>query len=129
MNGNYIIIKRGGKMIAGTKSDVIQSEAGTIEKSSPTSGSWKEFVDDRKEWSFSTNYLMLSASGVSETNTESFGLNDLLCIGTAYTIVISDRDNNTSLTGTAICTQCQVTARKGALVSGTFQFKGSGALA
>jgi predicted secreted protein len=127
MNGNYIIIRRCGKAIAGTKSDVIKTAAKTIEKSSPTSGLWEEFVAGRKSWSFSVNYLITNVNGVADEERESFGIGDLLTVGTKYTIDIC-ANSVVLLSGEAICESCDITARTGALIQGIFSFKGTGAL-
>lgn len=120
MNGNNIIVYQNGTAIAGAKSAEISTSAGTIEVASATSGQWREFIAGRKEWSLSCGYLITANSGVR----------DLLTVGSSYTIKVKARDaaDNTGVTGTAILTQCKITATRGNLVQGSFQFQGTGAL-
>lgn len=126
--GNNIIIMRDSKAIAGTRSHEFLTQIETIEKASSSQQIWREYIAGRKEWSLNVNYLVLAAAGTSSTNSESFGLGDLLKVGTSYTIVVKDRSNTKSLTGTAICVTCKQTYQIGNLVGGTFQFRGTGAL-
>lgn len=126
--GNNILILRGQKAIAGTKAHEIQCGADTIEIASATQQDWEEHISGRKNWSLNVNYLVLAAAGTSDSSAESFGLGDLLTVGNSYTIVIKDRSNTKSISGTAILTNCKQTYNVGNLVAGTFQFKGTGAL-
>lgn len=118
MNGNNIIILKNGTAIAGTKGHKIHTSAGVIEIASDSQQDWREFRKDRKEWSISVNFLVTTAAGIR----------DVLQVGETYTLVIRDRSNTASLTGTAICTEADEEYTKGSLVKGTFQFKGTGAL-
>ena len=58
INGNNIIIKKGGTAIAATKSNEITVDCETIEISSPSIGDWRSFIAGRKEWSVTTNFLI-----------------------------------------------------------------------
>lgn len=120
INGNNIIITKGGTAIAATKSHEIQSGCELIEISGPTQGSWREYIVGRKEWSINVNYLLLENSRNN--------VRDVLQVGNSVTLVIKDRDNNYSVTGTAICTTCKQTYTRGNLAVGSFTFKGTGAL-
>lgn len=117
-NGNNILVLRDGTAIAGVKSHEIQTSAGTIEISSATQQDWREYIADRKEWSLNVNYLVLAAANMT----------DLLSVGTAYTIAITDRAGTVTVSGSAILENCKQTYQRGNLVQGTFQFRGSGAL-
>lgn len=46
--------------IAAAKSCELQVNCDDIEKSSPTSGQWREFIADRMEWAVTTNHLVVS---------------------------------------------------------------------
>jgi hypothetical protein len=118
--GNNILIYRSGTAIAGTTSNEIQSEADLIEISSPTSGQWKEYIEGRKSWSINVSYLVLAYNGVRE----------LLNVGTTYTLKFRGRNSSdsTGVQGTAILKSCKITATKGNLCQGSFQFVGTGAL-
>lgn len=127
LNGNNIFISLAGSTspIACTKSNEIQAEVDLDEVSSPESGTWKSYITGRKGWSFTTNWLLAASSASSGVK-----ITDLLNIGTSYTIDIYERGSSTTkkLTGTAIMKVCRVTATRGSLVQGTFQFVGHGEL-
>ena len=123
--GNYIIISayknNSWTPLGAVKSNDISTDADTNEVASSTSGVWKEYIAGRKDWSVNVSYLVLADADMLE----------LLNVGTTYSLKIGGRsatDANT-LTGTAILTTCKITATQGNLAQGSFQFKGSGALA
>lgn len=119
VKGNNILIYRNGTAIAGTISNEIQSGAEIIEISSPTSGQWKEFIAGRKSWSVNVNFLVLSTGEITQT----------LLVGESYTLIFRSRVTSTGgVTGTAILKTCKITATKGNLVQGSFQFVGSSQL-
>ena len=118
INGNDIIILKDGTSIAGTTAHDIQTSAEDIEVSSPTQGSWRQYIAGRKDWSVTVSYLVLAASGIR----------DVLTVGTTYTLIIRNRTNSSSMTGQAILTRCQQNYKRGSLVSGSFTFRGTGAL-
>lgn len=55
--------------IAAAKSCELQVSCDDIEISSPTSGQWREFIADRKEWAVTTNHLVVSNHGYDCTVT------------------------------------------------------------
>ena len=121
MNGNNIIIRdSAGTLIAATKSNEWQTEAETIEVSSPTQGAWRSYIAGRKEWSVTTSFLVGDASKITKC----------LNIGTSYTLNFCENTTNypVKLTGTAILKICKITATKGNLCTGSFQFVGNGEL-
>lgn len=120
INGKNILIYRDGTAIAGTVSNEIQSGAEIIEISSPTAGEWKQYISGRKSWSVNVSYLVLANDGVR----------DLLNVGSSYTLKFRGRNqsDSTGVTGTAILKNCKITATKGNLVQGSFQFTGNGPL-
>ena len=120
INGNNILVYKGSTVIAGVKSNEISCDCELIEISSPSTGSWKQYIVGRKEWSLTVGYLVLSSVGVRE----------LLNVGTSYSLKIkgrSDSDSN-GVSGTAYMKTCKITATKGNLVQGSFQFVGTSAL-
>lgn len=119
INGNTLFIATGTSTvpIAGTRSNEIQVNGELIEISSPTQGSWREFITDRKDWSVTVGWLVLANMDVQK----------LLDVGTSYTLKFCTTDT-AYLTGTAIMTNCKITATRGSLVQGSFTFKGNGAL-
>lgn len=123
-NGNNIFISLGTDTapIAGTRSDEIQVECETVEISSPTTGTWKQYMAGRKSWSINTNWLIGATADVAK----------LLNAGTTYTINIYGRgvsSDTKHLTGSAILRTCKITATKGTLCQGSFSFIGVSELA
>lgn len=119
MNGNDIIVKFNGTAIAAAKSAEITTKVDTEETASPTDGAWKDHIAGRKEWSVTVGYLVTSDAK----------LTDLLTVGEKYTLVICGRGNNaTALSGQATLVTCRITATRGNLVQGSFQFLGAGKL-
>lgn len=117
MNGNNIIVLWDGTPIGAAKSGEINSGVDTIEVASSTTGQWRTFIAGRKDWSVSVGYLVLADTGLA----------DLLKVGTTYTIKVSGRGTG-YVTGSAVLTTCKITANRGNLVTGSFAFRGSGAL-
>ena len=64
MNGNHILVYNNGSLIGASKSCDLQTDAETIEKSSPTSGQWREQVTKRRRWSVTVNYLLFYGSSL-----------------------------------------------------------------
>ena len=119
MNGNDIIVKFNGTAIAAAKSAEINTKVDIIETASSSDGEWKDHIAGRKEWSVTVGYLVTSDAK----------LTDLLTIGNKFTLVICGRGNNaTTLSGLATLTTCRITATRGNLVQGSFQFQGAGVL-
>ena len=126
-NGNiFIVLAYNGSSyvpLACCKSNEIESRCGTIEVASPTQGSFREFIADRKEWTFTTSYL------VSTNNTDYYArLADILQVGNTVPIVWRNRQTSEELRGNAIITTCKMTATRGSLAVGSFSFQGTGAL-
>ena len=119
MNGNDILVKFNGTAIAAAKSAEITTKVDIVETASPTDGAWKDHIAGRKEWSVTVGYLVTSDAGLA----------NLLTIGNKFTLVICGRGNNaTTLSGLATLTTCRITATRGNLVQGSFQFQGAGEL-
>lgn len=120
INGNNIFVLLNNVIIAGTKTNEIQSDCEMIEISNPSSGEWKQFMAGRKNWVIQTGFLLQAVTNIRQ----------LLNIGTSYTIIVKDRNSTSgaSVTGTAILKTCKITATIGNLVQGSFVFQGTGAL-
>ena len=125
INGNniYITIVEGTTVtiIAGTKTNEIQTEAETIERSSPTSGQWRKYVTKRKEWSFTAGFLLLQSSDVLK----------LLQVGNEFNIAVVTREGTsvtTRLVGTAILKQTKHSYTRGKLAQGSWKFVGNSEL-
>ena len=117
-NGNNVLIYVDGSLVAGTRSDEVQSGCDTIEIANPSSGDWKQFIVGRKEWSISQSWLLPAASDLGR----------LLQVGTTVTIRILGRGAAKGLTGTAIVKACKITNTRGNISNGSFAFQGTGAL-
>ena len=113
------IVKATGLNIYGAKSDDIEVVCGTNEVVSPTQGNWREFIAGRKEWQLTTNYL------VQSTGNE---IDKVLNVGVKYPVRFIDNTSLSELRGYAILVSAKISAIKGNLVTGSFQFKGTGAL-
>lgn len=127
-NGNNILVYKSSTLIAGMKSNDIQVDADLIEISSPATGDWKQYITGRKSCSLTVGYLVMadSALGVSGSN----GVRDLLQVGNSFTLHFKSRgatDAN-GVSGTFILKTAKITAQRGALVQGSFQFVLTGAL-
>lgn len=120
----YISVVSGNSstIIAGTKANEIQVGAETIEISGPNTGAWRQYIVGRKEWSFTTNFLVLANSNVA----------DLLKAGTEVNIQVVGRTGSnqttTILSGSAIIKTARQTFTLGNIANGSFQFVGNGAL-
>ena len=117
-NGNNVLIYVDGSLVAGTRSDEVQSGCETIEIANPSSGDWRQFIVGRKEWSISQSWLLPAASDLGR----------LLQVGTTVTIRILGRGAAKGLTGTAIVKTCKITNTRGNRSNGSFAFQGTGAL-
>ena len=101
-NGNNVLIYVEGSLVAGTRSDEVQSGCETIEIANPSSGDWRQFIVGRKEWSISQSWLLPAASDLGR----------LLQVGTTVTIRILGRGAAKGLTGTAIVKTCKMQLKK-----------------
>lgn len=102
-NGNNILIYVNGAMVAGTRSDEVQSGCDTIEIANPTSGDWQQFITGRKEWSINISWLLPEASDLGR----------LLQAGTIVTIRILGRGAVKGLTDTDIVKTFKITNTRG----------------
>lgn len=123
-HGRSIIVSDENGVIAASKSCTLTVKAERIETCSPQGAGtlsttrimWEEYVGGKKSWSVSLSYFVLNH------------VDEVTRVGNIYTLTIEDEDGDT-LQGQALCTECKVTATKGNLAQGSFEFQGSGALA
>jgi predicted secreted protein len=115
-----VILSQNGTPMASTriKSDDIQTRADTIEKASSTQQQWREYIAGRKEWTLTTNYLVLAAAK----------LTDVLLIGQSFDITVRHISENVTLTGQAILPDAKQTHTVNSLCQGSFTFRGNGPL-
>ena len=118
--GNNIIVMRGGAAIAGTKSDELQVDCDIINIASATDQGWNHVLAGRKSWKLTVGWLLLANTDVRNA----------LLVGSSVTLKFKGRyatDAN-GLTGSAIIKTCKITAVRGNLAQGSFQFVGNGPL-
>lgn len=108
----------GSTLVALARSCDINVDSEEIEVSSADTGKWKDSISGRLSWSITVNYLV-TAGGLAS---------DVLKVGTTVGIKVADGETGTPLTGKARVKSCKVTATKGSLSQGSFQFTGKGAL-
>ena len=118
MKGNDLIINAGSVIYASKTCD-ISTDVDTKETASPTSATWRTYLAGRKGWTVSVGYL------VADTKWS----DDLLRVGQTVTLQFKKRgDSVATMSGTAIVTQCRITATRGNLAQGSFTFLGTGEL-
>ena len=105
-------------VVAGTRSDEVQTDCGLIEISNPSNGGWQTFLAGRKSWSLNIAWLVTQLSDI----------NRLLLVGSTVTVRILGRGESTGLAGSAIVKTCKMTATRGNLANGTLVLQGSGPL-
>ena len=103
-------------LIAMAKTCTISKKCGLIEKASATNATSKEFIADREEWEISLGHLVSSSAPFE----------GLLKVRGTYGISVVV--GTTRKTGTAICTQAEITGSVGSLATGSIKFKGTGPL-
>lgn len=117
-NGNNVLIFVDGALVAGTRSDEIQTDCGLIEIASPDTGQWAAYIAGRKTWDINQSWLLPAASDLGR----------LLQVGTTVTIRILGRGAAKGLTGQAIVKTCKITNTRGNISNGSFAFQGTGPL-
>lgn len=103
-------------LIAMAKTCTISKKCGIIEKASAKNATSKEFIADREEWEISLGHLVSSSAPFE----------GLLKVRGTYGISVVI--GTTRKTGTAICTQAEITGSVGSLGTGSIKFKGTGPL-
>lgn len=119
MNGNKIIIcilDNNKTPIAATKSNELSTGAETIEVSSPMQGAWRAYIAGRKEWSVTTSFLVHAVSDITQC----------LNVGTEYTLCFCENKTGypSTLQGKAMLQSSKITATRGNVTQGSFQFVG-----
>lgn len=120
IHGKKIIVKVGGTAIAGAKSCEISIKGDQIETASPTTGEWRDFIAGRKEWSVTCGHLIPASGTPLKSNAA--------MVNTVVTLIIETDMTGDTLTGQAIVETWKASGTVGNLATGTFQFRGKGAL-
>lgn len=124
LHGDNLIIKLDGTAIAGAKSCRISVQAETIDTSSPSDGQWDTSIVGRKKWTVNTDHLIIAASSSDTPVKTAIGR-----VGQTYTLSFNCSDlASDTMSGSAHCVTFRVDAKKGSLMAGSFEFKGSGPL-
>lgn len=124
VHGRHLIVHKEGMAIAAAKSCTLSSSCELIEISSPNTGTYREYIAGRKEWSVRLSRLVLENQTFEET----------MDVGTRYDIsmLVPNRDDFSfsyfAVVGSAILTKCEIAATVGNLAQGVIEFKGSGVL-
>lgn len=121
IHGRKLIVKVGGTAIAGAKSCEIIIKGDQIETASPTTGEWRDFIAGRKEWSVTCGHLIPASGTPLKSNAA--------MVNTVVTLIIETDMTGDTLTGQAIVETWKASGTVGNLATGTFQFRGKGALA
>ena len=121
--GNNIIVLANNKVICGTKANTIQCDCETIDIASASDSEWQHIIAGRKKWSVTVDFLLVDAS----TGNMAVSIDDLLSVGSSYTLIIKKR-NGSGVTGSAILDAMDVRGAVGSLATGSWKFKGNGAL-
>ena len=115
MNGNKIMLMKGGVAVAAVVTHDIEAETDRLEVAGSGQGQWREYVAGRKRWEVTANYLVVSSDMIL----------GLLQNGQTFAMKSYDRDNElNNLHGQATLKQCRITATRGKLVTGFFRFIG-----
>lgn len=122
--GNDLIISDGSSALAASKSCTLTVEAEEIETSSPTQGSWRNYIAGIKGWSVTTNHLVKAGDSAATP------LKDMIArVGKKYTLTFTVTGfASDTVSGTALCRNFKVTATRGSLLQGSFTWTGDGAL-
>lgn len=119
-NGNDILVYMGGTPIAAARSAEVRVDGELLEVAAPDQGSWREFLAGRKEWDVTVGYLVALNTDVHK----------LIQVNNKVTLKIKERNaaDSSGLTGQAFIKTAKQTYTRGALIQGSFAFKGTGAL-
>ncbi len=114
---NVLVLNGSGTaVVAGATNCDIDVQCEAIEVSGPLSGEYREVRAGRKGWTITLNYLVTD------------DLSSISVTGTKVTLRVQVRGASSYLQGSALVSECRVTAQKGNLCQGSFVFTGSGAL-
>ena len=116
LKGNDLIIKLNGTALAACKSCDITHSCDTVNIAATEYGEYENAKPTRQSWKVSASVLVADITN----------LNDM--VGQTYTLAFTYRKNGVKVSGGAICTQCKVTATRGNMCQGAFEFQGTGPL-
>lgn len=111
IHGRNLIILADGVAIAAAKSCEISVNTEAYEVSSPATAGWRYRKVGRSEWSVSVSTLVTTVR------------DRFLNVGQQVTLIFSAGDND-KMTGTAYIKKSEVSAARGSLAKGSYQFQG-----
>lgn len=123
MNGKDLRLFVGNNVFASSTSCEYDVQSELYEVSYPGSGLWKGHMAGIRSWKVSCTRLVLNSDNFTDASS---------LIGTKVSLSFIRQgatEGEKFLSGSAICSRARVTATVGALVKGTFEFTGDGALA
>lgn len=124
IKGNDLIVSDESGALAASKSCTLSVNASTLEYSHPDIGDWKHVLARGKSWKLSTTHLVKASDGNATPLKDALGR-----VGKTYTLSLSNRQlSGDTLSGQAVCTIFKVTATRGSLLQGSFEWEGSGPL-
>lgn len=116
IHGKDMIVKLNGVAIAASTSCELDWDCDTIEVSSPTSSTAREYITGRTGWSVATNHFVPSGSVATLKSIRGRKVSLKIYLEEEY------------FEGDAIVTGFKITGTKGKLAQGIFTFKGTGPL-
>jgi predicted secreted protein len=119
-NNIFVFWNDGGTqhLVAGTRANEINTQAGSFEIASATQQDWEEIIAGRKSWTFTVSFLLLAENRMA----------DLLKTGNFFEIQVRGTTSGVILQGTAMLEQARYSLAENSLANGSFSFKGSGPL-
>ena len=116
IHGRNVNIYNGNNaLIAAAKSCTIHKTVEMIEVADPSNSGTKKYITGRSSWTLSLSHLVTTNTG------------GIPMVGSSYSITY--KVGSTSVfTGTAICTEAEITSTVGNLSQGSIKMQGSGPL-
>ena len=116
IHGRNVNIYNGNNaLIAAAKSCTIHKTVEMIEVANPSNNKAKKYITGRTSWTISLSHLVTTNKG------------GIPMVDSSYTITYKV-DSTSVFTGTAICTEAEITSTVGNLSQGSIKFQGDGEL-
>lgn len=119
MNGNVFLLKKDGVTVAAVQTNDIDTACGLLEVAGKSQGKSREYTPDKKEWSMTVKWLLLSTAAMAA----------LLQSGQVFSMELYDRNHvQRTVYGQAYLEQCNLQTTVENIAYGTFKFRGNAAL-
>lgn len=119
--GKDLTISLNGVIIAASKSCTFDMRQTLLSTSSPFAGVWKEYVQERKEWT-------LNADTLCSTMRQPADLTGILLHGTAVEVCFRDPADDFRFEGTAYVESVSIGSRVKSLATFSLSLRGTGAI-